>query len=116
MGKASRDKGKRGELDLVHTLHQLGYSGAYRAQQYCGSASSADVIGLPKIHIECKRTESLSLYKAFDQAMNDSAGTSDMPVVMHRRSHRPWLVIMSLEDWIKLYQVYEKNEISQDIK
>lgn len=106
MGKASRNKGKRGELELSHELQHLGFQAAHRSQQYCGTNSSADVTGLPGIHIECKRTESLSVYSAYEQAVRDSAGSSDLPVVMHRRSRRPWLVIMSLSDWAKLYRAY----------
>lgn len=106
MGKTSRNKGKRGELELSHELQHLGFQTAHRSQQYCGTASSADVIGLPGVHIECKRTETLSVYAAYDQAVRDSAGSSALPVVMHRRSRQPWLVIMSLSDWAKLYRAY----------
>lgn len=106
MGKTSREKGKRGELELVHELQRLGFPDAHRSQQYCGSASSADVLGLPGIHIECKRIEKLSLYNAYGQAVRDSAGSTDIPVVMHRQNNRPWLVIMGLDDWAKLYQAF----------
>ena len=105
MSKFSKFKGKRGELELAHKLQSLGYVNAHRSQQYCGSASSADVVGLPNIHIECKRTERLSIYKAYAQACND-AGNNTIPVVMHRQSNKSWLVIMSLEDWSKLYNSY----------
>lgn len=104
MGKMSRDKGKRGELELVHRLLDLGFPGVHRAQQYCGSASSADVLGLPGIHPECKRTEALRIYDAMEQAVRDSKGTDDLPAVFHRRSKKPWLVIMRLEDWAVLYR------------
>lgn len=106
MGRTSRNKGKRGELELVHQLEALGFEGVHRAQQYCGSASSADVLGLFGIHPECKRTEALSLYRAMDQAIRDSAGTDNLPAVFHRRSQKPWLVIMRLEDWSELYRAY----------
>ena len=110
MGKASRNKGKHGELELSHTLQQLGFQTAHRSQQYCGTPSSADVIGLPGVHIECKRSETLSVYAAYEQAVKDSVGSSDLPVVMHRRSRRPWLVIMSLSDWAKLYKSYVRRK------
>lgn len=106
MGKMSREKGKRGELELVHSLKEFGFSKVYRSQQYCGSATSADVIGLPYIHSECKRTEKLSLYMAYEQAAHDATGTNDMPTVFYRRSRKPWLVTMALEDWCKLYGAY----------
>lgn len=106
MGKMSRDKGKRGELELVHKLRELGFPGVHRAQQYCGSASSADVLGLPGIHPECKRTEALRLYESMTQAVRDSEGTTDLPAVFHRRSKMPWLVVMRIEDWVELYRAF----------
>lgn len=116
MGKMSRDKGKRGELELVHRLRDLGFSDVHRAQQYCGSVSSADVLGLPGIHPECKRTEALRLYEAVAQAVRDSEGTDDLPAVFHRRSKMPWLVIMRLEDWVELYRAYlgQKRENTEE--
>lgn len=109
MGKFSRDKGKRGELELAHKLQELGFPDAHRSQQYCGSASSADVLGLPGVHIEVKRTEALSLYKAYNQAVRDVGSSEEMPVIFHRRNGKPWLVVMSLRDWAKLYHNYVDN-------
>lgn len=106
MGKLSRNKGKRGELELALKLRELGFPDTHRSQQYCGSAASADVLGLPGIHAEVKRTEKLSLYAAYAQAMRDAENTVDIPTVFHRRNGKPWLVSMSLEDWAKLYWKY----------
>ena len=39
MGKTSRDKGKRGELELVAELRRLAFGSARRAHQYCGTES-----------------------------------------------------------------------------
>lgn len=116
MGKMSRDKGKRGELELVHRLQDLGFPGVHRAQQYCGSASSADVLGLPGIHPECKRTEALRIYDAIEQAVRDSEGTTDLPAVFHRRSKMPWLVVMRMEDWAELYRAFldQKRENTEE--
>lgn len=114
MGKMSRDKGKRGELELSHRLQALGFTECHRAQQYCGSASSADILGLSGIHPECKRTEALRLYEAMEQAIRDSGGTDDLPAVFHRRSKRPWLVVMTLEDWAVLYQAFLTNKKEQN--
>ena len=110
MGKSSREKGKRGERELAQELRRLGCQNARRAQQYCGTESSADILGLKNIHIECKRCESLSIYKAMQQAARDAGETHDMPVVMHRRSRQPWLAVMRLEDWAKMYQTYIDQE------
>ena len=114
MGKMSRDKGKRGELELSHKLRDLGFEGCHRAQQYCGSASSADILGLEHIHPECKRTEALRLYEAMAQAIRDSEGTNDLPAVFHRRSKHPWLVVMTLDDWAKLYRAFLTSQKEQN--
>ena len=71
MGKAQREKGKRGELELAGILREEGYD-TRRGQQYCGAAGNADVIGLPGIHIECKRVEKLNLLDAVAQAVHDA--------------------------------------------
>lgn len=110
MGKFERDKGKRGELELSRKLRELGFQDAHRSRQYGGSASSADVIGIPGIHAEVKRTETLSPYAAYSQAVRDAGESDDIPVVFHRRNGKPWLAILSLEDWARLYLKYISQE------
>ena len=100
----SRSKGKRGELELAKKLRDYGYD-CRRGQQYCGSNGDADVIGLPGIHIECKRVERLDLYGAMAQAIADSSGNK--PTVMHRKNNSDWLVTMRLSDWVELYREWE---------
>ena len=97
----SRDKGKRGELELSHFLTDHGHP-ARRGQQFSGGPESPDVIckSLP-FHIEVKRTESLSLYPAMQQAVND-AGEGSVPLVAHRRNKREWLAILRLDDLLEL--------------
>lgn len=102
MGKASRDKGKRGERELAGKLREHGFD-ARRGVQYHGGPDSPDVTGLEGVHIEVKRVERLSLYDALSQAKAD-AGLGEMPVVMHRRNNCEWVVIQPLEDWINLYK------------
>ncbi len=98
----SRQKGARGERELAKALKAYGYD-CRRGQQYCGANGDADVVGLPGIHIECKRVEKLNLYDAMAQSKAD-ARKNEMPVVMHRKNNCDWLVTMSLEDWIKIYK------------
>lgn len=79
-------------------------------QQFAGGVDSPDVSGLPGIHIECKRVEALNIHKAyFEQAVRDAAGKK-MPAVFHRRNREPWLVTMSLDDWMELYKAWLKRE------
>ena len=103
MGKInSKDKGKRGELSVVHILKEHGYD-AHRTAQYCGNTGdAADVVGLPGFHLECKHQERMELYKWYAQAVNDSAKSGDTPIVVHRANNKPWLVSLSLEDFLKI--------------
>ena len=107
MGKASRDKGKRGEREVAAFLRSEGYD-AKRGVQYHGGPDSPDVIGLPGIHIEVKRTERLDLYGALAQSKGDAG--EDMPIVIHRRNDCEWVVIQPLKDWIELYRQWEANQ------
>lgn len=100
-GKMSRDKGKRGERELAKILKGFGYD-TRRGQQYCGANGDADVVGLPGIHIECKRVEKLNLYDALDQAARDAKG-EELPAVFHRKNDCKWIVSMYLEDWERIY-------------
>ena len=100
----SRNKGKRGELELAGKLREYGF-GCRRGQQFCGINGDADVVGLIGIHIECKRNERLNIYDAIDQARRD-AKDIDLPAVFHRKNYSDWLVTMRLSDWILLYREY----------
>lgn len=98
----SRAKGARGERELSSKLKEYGYE-TRRGQQYCGSNGDADVVGLPGIHIECKRVERLNLYDAMAQSRSD-AKEGEVPTIFHRKDRCEWLVTMTLEDWINLYK------------
>lgn len=50
IGKASKARGKRAELDLVHQLQKFEFLEARRTSQYCGKAGTSDVVGLPGVH------------------------------------------------------------------
>lgn len=105
MGRSQREKGKRGERELAGILREYGYD-CRRSQQYCGVSGDADVIGLPGIHIECKRVEKLNLLDAVLQAVRDAA-KGLLPTVFHRKDRCEWLVTMRLVDWIELYKEVE---------
>lgn len=97
----SRQKGAGGEREISRILREYGYN-CRRGQQYSGANGDADVIGLPGVHIECKRVERLNLSEAMKQAVRD-AETVEVPAVFHRKNREGWLVTMQLEDWIKMY-------------
>ncbi len=98
----SKAKGKRGELEVAHILQEHGYD-ARRTAQYCGNTGDAsDVVGIPGYHVEVKYQERMELYKWYAQAVNDSEKSGDVPIVVHRQSRKPWLVSLSLEDFLKI--------------
>lgn len=103
----SKQKGKRGENEIVRKLKEYGYN-TRRSVQYNGKADDgqADLIGLDGIHVEVKRVERLNIYDAIEQAKRDSKNSDNLPAVFHRKNNCEWLVTMRLEDWIKLYRDY----------
>lgn len=101
-GKASRDKGKRGERELASKLREYGFD-CRRGQQFSGANGDADVVGLPGIHIECKRVEKLNIENAMAQARHD-ARAGELATVMHRKDHCSWLVTMDLESFMRIYR------------
>jgi hypothetical protein len=97
----SIQKGKRGERQLAKALQSHGVA-ARRGQQFKGGDDSPDVIHeIPWVWFEHKFVERLSLYEAYAQAVRD-APANKMPVVSHKRKRKPILVILSLDDFMKL--------------
>ena len=101
----SKQKGKRGELELAHKLQDYGYD-ARRSQQFAGINGDADVVGLPGIHCEVKRVEKLNLYDAMAQSKRD-AKENEKPVVFHRKNNSEWLVTLRFDDFMEIYREWE---------
>lgn len=99
----SKQKGKKGELEIVHLLKEKGYTNARRTAQYCGANGDADIIALDGIHMEIKRVERLNIDDAIAQAVAD-AREGEKPAVFHRKNRKGWLVTMPLEEWLELYK------------
>ena len=98
----SRAKGARGERELARILRGYGYD-CRRGQQYCGANGDADVVGLPGIHIECKRGQRLNIDEAMLQAIRDRR-EGEFPAVFHRKNNGKWMVTMLLDDWQEIYR------------
>jgi Holliday junction resolvase len=99
VGKASLDKGKRGERELAAYLNERGFK-SRRGRQYHGDPSAPDVISTLPFHIECKRTEALSLYPVIEKAQADAG--NQPAVIFHRRNNKPWLTILTATDFLDL--------------
>ena len=100
MGKAQREKGKRGEREVAAILRDHGYTEARRTQQFAGrTGDSSDVVGLDGYHIEVKRQERAAIYEWFAQARRDCG--SDIPLVVFRRSGDKWMALLEFEDFLE---------------
>lgn len=108
MGKASIDKGKRGEREFAKLCREQGYTDVRRGQQYNGLEGD-DVVGLPFLHIEVKRVERLNLIDAISQSKRDTKN-NDLPIVAHKKNRCEWLVTMRMDDWFKLYREWEVRQ------
>ena len=103
MGKTSQVKGRAGEQELARLLRSHGYE--IERGGCLSFGERPDLMGLPGIHVEVKRTERLNLDAAMAQSVRDAARFGDgAPAVFHRRNRQPWMVTMLLEDWMGLYE------------
>lgn len=102
----SKQKGKRGELEVANMLRRLGYEDARRTAQYCGNTGDAsDVIGVDYLHLEVKRAESLHIKDWIAQAERD-AKDYETPVVVFRSNNEPWRVVVDASTFFTIYKVY----------
>ena len=100
----SKRKGNGGGRELLSILQAVGVA-ERNDQRYTGGVDNPDIsftLGGRRFHVECKRAERFNAYAAMEQAEHDANGHA-VPVVMHRRNRAPWLVVMKLSDWVKLY-------------
>ena len=103
MGKSQQQKGRRAERELAAILQGHGYD--VRPGAPCNHGTTPDLTGLPGIHIEAKRREKLDLYGALRQSAADADKFSEgVPVVMHRANRCPWVVSMTLDSFLALYE------------
>ena len=103
MGKSSQRKGADGERELADLLRGYGYSIERGGTLSFGEVP--DLVGLPGVHVECKRVERLNVPEAMRQAVRDAERFQDgMPALFHRRNRQPWLVTVRLDDFMRMYQ------------
>lgn len=112
IGRASKQKGARFELEVAHYFQSNGYPNAHRTAQHCGKTGDAgDVEGVPHLHIECKHVEKLNLYNAYHQAVrdNNAKNNGDIPIVVHKKNRETVMVSLSLDDFMKIFSTYNKE-------
>lgn len=105
----SKQKGKRGELEVAKMLQLIGYD-ARRSVQYCGSSGdAADVVGVGGLHLEVKRTETISIRKWMEQAERDAEKSGRTPVVVFRSNGKRWRVCLDAEAFFTMYKEVLEN-------
>lgn len=95
----SRAKGKRGELEARDYLRSLGFTGAFRTQQFCGKGTSdVTVPELPGVHIEVKYGYPISSFDlctqkhidACQQASDDAGNGREWVVLWKPYRYKTW--------------------------
>ncbi len=108
MGKMSKRKGAAGEREAAEKLNEVLGTRFHRGRQYHGGPDSPDLAGdLPSLHVEVKRCERLRLYEALMQARQD-ASVTQVAAVMHRANGKPWVIVVQVEDLIRLLDVVDE--------
>lgn len=98
MGKASRDKGKRGEREFANIM--IGWLGAAagavtrRIEQTRDAGHDLD--GLDPFAVEVKRCEALSVGAWWKQAKKSAVGAGLRPALAYRRNGEDWRVMVEL--------------------
>ena len=64
------------------------------------------MVGIPYIHIECKRNEKLNVEKALQQAERDNSKDDIIPVVMWRKNRETWKATLRLDKFMEIFRVY----------
>jgi len=99
MGRHSRQKGKAGEREAAAILQQhWNATEARRAQQFCGAAGDADLLGLPGLHCEVKRYAAIGALKFLEQAERDATPGTVPFVMMRQDGDTEWAVMLRPSD------------------
>lgn len=95
MAKASRDKGARGEREVVDLFEAAGLKAYRSAALQAGDvegAADVTVRDFPGLHVEVKRCERYEL-PAWERQADEAAG-DDTPIVFYRRNGEPWRAVV----------------------
>lgn len=100
-------------MELCRLLQGYGY--LVQPGEAASYGSTPDLTGLDGVHIECKRGEKQALYAWIEQAERDSRKFKDgLPAIFWRKNRSPWLVCMTLANWISLYQRQKTAESGKE--
>lgn len=106
MGKASKDKGARGEREAAAALSRITRTPWERSlvQVRRGGAEAPDIrpevrgTSLDELHVEVKIGARPSLWGALEQAARDAEARGRVPMVVARRDRGQWVALVLLDD------------------
>ena len=109
-GRRSRSKGQRGEREVCQQLALHGLD-VRRGWQARSGQVEADVEGT-ELWWEVKRGKRCNPRAAYKQALGDTDGR--VPVVAWRDDQAPWMVTLSLADFLALWLGRAESSSSDD--
>lgn len=93
MSKFSRDKGRRGELEIARIVNELtGWDVKRRVRQHDGDS---DIEGIPGWSVEVKNCATLAIPEWWRQAVRQSVG-SGFPVLFYKVPRKGWRAMWPL--------------------
>ena len=100
MSGSQRAKGARGELEIVHKIHDV--LGIDARRNLFQTREGGSDIHLPPYWIEVKRRKAIgNLYDWMAQAEN-ACRAGERPLVVLRADGKQWLAVMPLDDCLPL--------------
>jgi Holliday junction resolvase len=103
VGRASRDKGARGEREVADVFEAAGVPARRTAGLQAGErvegldvADADATLAVAGVHIEVKRCERIELPAWLRQAEADAPEGAE-PVVAFRRNREPWRAVVRLD-------------------
>lgn len=107
-GARARNRGARGEREVVELLKACGWPRSRRnlLRDVMGRQERGDIAGGPPgVSFEVKFVEKLNLPSAWRQCVQ--AAGSDLPVVVHRSNGQPWLCTLPADELFALLRLKE---------
>lgn len=119
---ASRNKGKRGEREVVTLFKDFGFDARRTAQVDGGLTADVLVKEIPTAHIEVKRHASMAVFRFVDQAVEDKK-EGQTPVVFIREDggggapNHGWYVVTPAKSYVGLLRgAYEAAQIMHELQ
>ena len=105
----SRNKGRRGERQIVKILLENGWQ-ARRGYQARGGREEPDIVTNFPYRLEVKHVESLNIFSAFEQIKFDNSHNCDkVGILVFRKNREPWRVALPLAEFLNLVKNQNNN-------